>query len=224
MIIELLSLLVLGFAVSIDSFGVGFTYGLRRITVPIKSLAIIMLCTGLMLFASMKIGKLMAMVISPMFAHKLGASILIILGLWSLYDVFKNKDVNNSNNENQDQQKIKSFKIIKLWCINFGNIAIAIQVLKKPEIADIDKSGYISMNEAMILGLALAFDAFGAGIGAALIGYSTALTVFIISIMSCLFVHLGIKFGFVLANIKNIDKLSYLPGCILVILGLIKII
>ncbi len=223
MVIELLSLLVLGFAVSIDSFGVGFTYGLRRITVPLKSLVVIMLCTGLMLFVSMKLGELMTMFISPSFSKILGAGILLVLGFLSLYDVHRNKNVKNISNKRQSHKK-EAFKIVKLWCIKFGNIAIAIQVLKKPEIADMDNSGYISINEAVILGLALALDAFGAGIGAALVGYSTKLTVIIISIMSCLFVHLGIKCGFVLAKIKRIDKLSYFPGFILILLGLIKVI
>lgn len=222
--IELLSILVLGFAVSIDSFGVGFTYGLRRISVPIKSLIVIMFCTGVMIFISMKIGQLLASVISPLVTKKLGAGILIVIGCWSLYNLFKNKDVKNPNNNQQNNQRRESFKVIKLWNIELGNIAIAIKVLKRPEIADIDKSGYISINEAMILGLALAFDAFGAGIGAALIGYSTLLTVAIISIMSGLFVYLGIQCGFVLAKVKNMDKLSYLPGCLLILLGLIKII
>lgn len=222
--IELLSVLVLGFAVSIDSFGVGFTYGLRRILVPIKSLFIIMLCTGLMIFLSMKIGQLLTLAISPLVTKDLGAGILIVLGCYYLYNNFKNKDVKNSDNNQRNYQKKEPFKVIKLWSIKLGNIAIAIQVLKRPEIADIDKSGYISINEAMILGLALAFDAFGAGIGAALIGYSTWLTVAIISIMSGLFVYLGIQCGFVFSEVKNMDKLSYIPCCLLILLGLFKII
>lgn len=224
MMIELISVLILGFAVSIDSFGVGFTYGLKRISVPLKSLLVIILCAGLMIFLSMKIGLILVLVISPNFTKNLGAGILIAIGLLSLYNLFKNKDVKISNDNEQNYQKKESLNAIKRWSIKFGNIAIAIQVLRRPEIADIDKSGYISANEALILGLALSFDAFGSGIGAALIGYSTWLTVTIISIMSGLFVYFGIQCGFIFANIKYMNKLSYLPGCLLILLGLFKII
>ncbi len=221
---EFLSLLALGFAVSIDGFGVGFTYGLRRILVPVKSLIVIIFCTAVMIFISMKIGYILTLVISSAFTQNLGAGILIVLGCWSLYNSFKNKDVKKSNSNHQNYQKKETFKLIKLWSIKFGNIAIAIQVLKKPEIADIDDSGYISINEAMILGLALAFDAFGVGIGAALIGYSIMLTVTVVSIMSGLFVYLGIRFGFIFAEVKNMDRVSFIPGFLLIILGLFRII
>lgn len=222
--IELLSVLVLGFAVSIDSFGVGFTYGLRRILVPLKSLFAIMLCSGVMILLSMKVGQFLAHVISPVFTKNIGAGLLISIGCWSLYNLFKNKDVKNSDNNQQNGQKEESFKVKKLWNIKLGNIAIVIQVLKKPEIADIDNSGYISIKEALILGLALAFDAFGAGIGVALIGYSMWLTAAVISVMSGLFVYFGIQCGFVFAKLKNMNKLSYLPGFLLILLGLFKII
>ncbi len=222
--VEFLSVLALGFAVSIDGFGVGFTYGLRRILVPIKSLVVIIFCTAAMIFLSMKIGHLLALAISPSFTKNLGAGILILLGCWSLYNSFKSKDKKRSNKNKQNYQKKETFKLIKLWSIKFGNIAIAVQVLKKPEIADIDDSGYISINEAVLLGLALAFDAFGVGIGAALIGYSIWLSVTVISVMSGLFVYLGIQCGFIFAEIKNMDKLSFLPGLLLIILGLFRII
>ena len=38
--------------------------------------------------------------------------------------------------------------------------------------ADIDKSGVINGIEAVLLGFALSIDAFGAGIGAAILGFS----------------------------------------------------
>jgi putative sporulation protein YtaF len=222
--VELFSIILLGFAVSFDSFSVGFTYGLRRILVPIKSLLVIMFCSGVMIFLSMEIGQLLTFAISPAFTKRIGAGILIVLGCGSLFNLFYNKDAKNSKDSQQYYQKKESVKVIKLWSIEFGNIFVAIQILKRPEIADIDKSGYISINEAMMLGLALAFDAFGTGIGAALIGYSTWISVSIISIMSGLFVYFGIKCGFIFAKVKNIEKLSYIPGFLLIIIGILKII
>ena len=45
-----------------------------------------------------------------------------------------------------------------------------IQILRKPTVADFDKSGTISAGEALLLGIALSVDSFGAGIGASLLG------------------------------------------------------
>src|SRR5699024_12772258 len=49
-------------------------------------------------------------------------------------------------------------------------------LLRKPQKADVDKSKTISMKEAFFLGTALALDAFGAGFGAARIGYAATMT------------------------------------------------
>ncbi|MDI5788515.1 hypothetical protein PO124_09275 [Bacillus licheniformis] len=51
------------------------------------------------------------------------------------------------------------------------SLGIVIHILRKPTSADIDKSGIITGIEAFLLGFALSIDAFGAGIGAAALGF-----------------------------------------------------
>ena len=53
------SLILLAFAVSLDGFGVGVTYGLRRIRIPVLSVVIIALCSGIVVWVSMQIGTLL---------------------------------------------------------------------------------------------------------------------------------------------------------------------
>lgn len=86
-----------------------------------------------------------------------------------------------------------------------------------------DQSGTIAGMEAALLGIALSLDAFGAGIGAALIGYSPFLTAFIVSTMCVFFIELGLKIGFVYSNTSWVRKLSFLPGLLLILLGISKI-
>ena len=82
-----------------------------------------------------------------------------------------------------------------------------IQILRKPTVADFDKSGTISAGEALLLGIALSVDSFGAGIGASLLGYAPAMMAILVAIMSSLFLFIGMKLGTVLSNMKWLQNL-----------------
>src|SRR5690625_3085806 len=84
-------------------------------------------------------------------------------------------------------------------------------VLSDPFQADKDRSGTISVSEAFILGTALALDAFGAGLGAAMLGYSPLITAVLIASMSGLFVFTGIKVGFLLSRNRMVARLTFMP-------------
>jgi putative sporulation protein YtaF len=98
-----------------------------------------------------------------------------------------------------------------------------IQILRTPTIADVDKSGNISVSEAMLLGLALSLDSFGAGIGAALIGFSPLLTASVIAVASGTFIAVGLRIGLLYAEMSWMKKLSVLPGCVLK-MGIMKLL
>jgi putative sporulation protein YtaF len=53
------SLMMLAFAACMDSFGIGFTYGLRKMKIPLLSICIITLCSSSVLFLSMYFGTLL---------------------------------------------------------------------------------------------------------------------------------------------------------------------
>lgn len=78
--------------------------------------------------------------------------------------------------------------------------------------ADIDKSGVINGIEAVLLGFALSIDAFGAGIGAAILGFSPIVMSIAVAIMSSLFVSIGINAGHFLSKWKWIDKMAFCRG------------
>ncbi len=196
-------LIFLVIAVSLDGFGVGVSYGMRKIHVPFTALFIIMFCSGLVVLLSMTIGTMLGTLISPHVAKILGGSILISLGLFSLYNNFHSK--NNAEHFNKKNNVLKT-------------------VLTNPDLADLDSSGNISTHEALLLGLALALDAFGAGLGASIIGYSPFLTTILISCMSGFFLYSGIKVGLFLSQSKQLQQISFIPPLLLIILGVYNII
>lgn len=80
------------------------------------------------------------------------------------------------------------------------SLGIVINILKKPMSADFDNSGTITGVEAIVLGFALSLDAFGAGIGASMLGYSPLFLTIAVIIMSTSFVSLGMVGGALLSK------------------------
>lgn len=205
-----ISLLLLAFAVSLDSFSVGLTYGLRKMKIPLKSIAVIAVCSAAVLMAAMMIGQLLESFFSPDLAEKLGGAVLILLGGWILIQFFR-----PDKNELLCHEKI-------IMNFEIKSLGIVINILKKPMTADFDRSGTINGIEAVMLGLALSLDAFGAGIGAALLGLPPAKLALAAACMSSIFVYAGMKLGSYFAKSGWMQKFSFVPGILLIIIGLLK--
>lgn len=210
--IPFVSLLLLAFALSLDSFSVGFTYGLRKMIMPIKSILIVASCSAISLLVSVSIGHGLSRILSPHITGSIGGIILIGLGAWVLYQFFRPE---------KEKDLLKHEKTL----VNFEirSLGLVINILKKPMSADFDQSGEITGHEALILGFALSLDSFGAGIGAAMLDYSPLYLALSVSIMSSLFVFLGLKCGSLLYRFEWIQKLSFLPGILLIIIGISKL-
>ncbi|MFP3918929.1 sporulation membrane protein YtaF [Lysinibacillus telephonicus] len=208
---DLLSLLLLGIAVSLDSFTVGLTYGMRKVTIPIKSFIIIFSCTFFVLLLAMGIGSIIELFISYEAAERVGGIILIVIGIWVLYQFLTSQ---SDSQQHQSDIKIVEFEIKRL--------GIIIKILKKPTEADFDRSGSIGSIEALFLGLALSLDSFGAGIGAALIDLPPILFSIVVTVSSVFFVIAGINIGSIFRNMNWVKKLTFLPGIALILIGLFK--
>jgi len=209
---EITTLIILAFAVSLDSFTVGFTYGMRKMGLPLRAILIIACISATTFFISMMIGKAIAWFISPHITEILGGVILISIGAWVIYQFFK------SDNKGESLEE-KDPYILKLEIKSLG---IVIQILRKPMTADIDQSGTINGIEALLLGLALSLDAFGAGVGAAMFGFEPLLTAAVIAFMSSSFLWVGLRSGFLLSYWSWLNRLSFLPGILLIVIGLMK--
>ncbi|WP_064092589.1 sporulation membrane protein YtaF [Rossellomorea aquimaris] len=207
---ETISLLLLAFAVSLDSFSTGLTYGLRKVKIPIKSISIISICSASSLLLAMILGQTIQSVISPIWAGRIGGLILVLIGAAVLYQFFRpEKEMPISKEKTLINFEIKS-------------IGLVIQILKRPLTADFDKSGTITGIEAFMLGIALSLDAFGAGIGAALLNFSPLLLALSILFMSFLFLSSGLKMGQFFAHLKWVHRVSFLPGVLLILIGILR--
>ncbi|MFC4769929.1 sporulation membrane protein YtaF [Effusibacillus consociatus] len=225
---ELISLFILAFAVSLDGFGVGITYGLRGIRFPWWSLLVVTLLCASAILVSMGLGGFIVQFMSPAGAKVTGACILILIGSWAIYHLLvrKNEDEEDRNSHRApvgtDGLGREISREPRVFYVELKKLGLVIQILKTPSVADMDRSGSISTGEALLLGVALSMDAFGAGVGASMIGYPAVVTAVTISLMSLLFIGMGLKVGHKYAEIPFVRRIAFLPGLILILIGLTK--
>lgn len=195
-------------ALSLDSLGVGISYGLQKIKISPAALAVICCCSAAVLALSMLVGQLLTKIIAVETVKLLGAGLLIGLGTFSLIkgliEVFQQPEG----------------PILRL---NVNSLGIVIQVLKEPASADADRSGVVTGREAFLLGLALSLDSFGAGIGAALLGLDMFLTSICVGICAFAFISLGERIGRQLGAVQKYQKMALLPGMILICIGISRL-
>ena len=174
--------LTFSLALSMDGLAMGLSYGLRKIKAFIP-LIVICFFGGSNVF-SMTCGKMCAFFLSTQVAVFLGGLILIGVG----------------------------FSIIGQQYFLAKSDCLVLNVLREPIEADLNRSGVIDLKEAYVVGLALALDALGAGLGAAMSGYSLVFTPLCVGIAEFVMLNLGIFVGRCL-NVGNFKKTAVLvPG------------
>lgn len=210
---DYLTIALFAFAVSADGFAVGMAYGIGKIRIPFFSLLVISLASALAVSLSMLCGKGLAELLSPQMSSYVGAIIILGLGVYFLLMAGKNK-INSL--ENDQEKPILAFSIKPL--------GIIVQILKQPSQADFDCSGEISTSEAFFLGLALAMDALGAGIGIAMTGSNILYTAICVGMLKFILVNSGIFLGSKINAIKLKDVTALVPGLVFITIGIIEIL
>jgi putative sporulation protein YtaF len=213
-----LSLLLVSLAISMDSVTVGLTYGLRNMRIPLISLAVVAGCSFAVVYTVMAVGSTLVFWLSPEWGKQIGAAVLIGMGSFTLWRLVSarsaKKDQTNAGDSEQsgDPALVSQFRV-------FGLI---IQILRDPSYADADKSGHITGREAVLLGLALSLDAFGAGISLTFLGYSPLTVAACIAAMSGGLLFLGVVLGQQAGRWKWLSRLTWFPPILLICIGLFK--
>lgn len=209
---------LLAISLSLDALGVGLVYGIKKIKIPLTSKLIICLFSIFYATLSLLLGKSLSYILTPTISKLVGVSILISMGLWLIIQaLFKS----NSNTEDKLLEKEKT--LLKVFIKSFG---ITIHIVRHPLEGDIDNSGTIDKRESIFLGLALSMDAIGVSIGSALAGFSSMSIPLAIGMFQLCFLYIGISLGKLSSYFKNINTkfLSALPGFILILIAIIRIL
>ncbi|WP_371365103.1 putative sporulation protein YtaF [Sporomusa rhizae] len=205
--------LLLGLAVSIDGFVAGIAYGLKNIRMPFASLCIVgvvaSICTAIALAMAYMVGQF----INTAIAIGIGAFLLIMLGIWSLFQQYFTKDVASYEIDGEVTARNLTFSLGRL----------VISIMAKPETADVDRLGYISSLEAIFLGLAVGADAMVGTFAAALMGPLPLYTPIVIGIIHMVCIASGYYSSQKFFPEKLKKRFPYLPGTLLILLGLIRL-
>jgi len=202
--VDLTTLVLFGFALSVDSFGAGLAYGLKQIRMPVSSLLTIGFLSTVAVAISGALGNLVAFATPAFVAETAGGILLILIGLCLLCQTTRGA-----------RERVFQLRIPPLGMV--------VQVLFEPLHADLDRSGTLSLREAGLLGLALAMDSFAAGFALGLMGPFAIVTPVIVGTGTFVFAALGLNLGrHSVARIGH--KLGKLPGYLLIALGVIRLV
>lgn len=210
---NLFYVLLLGLAVSIDGFVAGIAYGLKNIRMPLTSLSIVGFVAALCTAAAMSMAYLVGQFIHTDVAIIIGALLLILLGLWSLFQQYLTKNIAGYELDGQVSARKLTFSLGRL----------VVSIMAKPETADVDKLGCISALEAVFLGFAVGVDAMVGTFAAALMGALPLYTPLVIGIIHILCIAAGCYSSEKLISDKLKKQFPYLPGALLILLGILRL-
>jgi len=197
----------LAFILSLDALGIGISYKIRGISLPIISKLIICVMSVFATYTAVAFGTAVSKMFSITVSTYIGSAVLIITGLWIILTSTSTKKEDVSFNKK----------------INIGDITITI--VKEPEKCDFDNSNKLEAKEALYMGIVLSIDSFCSGIGLGL----TKIPAFVISMLIGTFqlalLYIGEVGGNILVKKKIISEKTCvaLSGLILIVTAIIKL-
>ena len=114
------TLFILAISSSIDSLGIGITYGIKNTKLTFPAKFIIFIISFLISLSSLLFGNIIYCILPDNFINIFGNIILILMGLFILFNSFKNQN-KNANYGN---------------CKNIKNITL--KIIKDPKYSDFD--------------------------------------------------------------------------------------
>lgn len=197
--------ILLAFSASLDSLIIGIAYGIKNIKIKLFINIIIASIVTLGTFLSMVLGAILIKFLPIYICNYIGATLLIIVGLWMTFDYFKEqRNLNRNNND-------------RIESLNYD------EILYNNKTADADGSGNIELKEAISLALALSINNFALGIGASMSGISIPLTTISTFIFSVLILIVGLKIGNSFLS-KIFGKYSsLLSALIIIVMGIVQL-
>lgn len=207
----MLSILILGITLSIDSVFVGITYGIKGTKIPFFSFLVILIFSVFYAAVSVLFGGCLKTLMDLNSIKILGVALLSGLGINMIVKSFhKGKAEQNSEKETELMDVVD----------------MRVQVFQNPKVGDTDNSGVIEVKEAFFLTLALSVDSLVAGVAGGMFAFSVWLFPVVTGLFQTLFFSLGIVFGKLFKDkIRLQDKyVSILAGSAILVLSFIKLL
>ncbi len=219
----LLNCLFLAISSSIDSLGIGITYGIKNTKITMGAKSILFFISFIISIISIYFGNLLKFIFPDFLIHYLGSFLLILMGLFMCFQSVK---VSKKEYKIENDKNLKILDTEKIYSFFIKCLGITIKIIKNPSSSDLDKSNVIDSKEALFLGLALSLDSFCIGIGFSMLNTFSIIFPLLTSCFQLFFLSLGNYCGKKLYSFSKLpDNIwSTISGILLIIIGFCKMI
>lgn len=208
-------LLLFAISLSLDAVAVGFSYGMKKIKIPLLSLLMLFLISVLMGAAGTFLGNVVSTLFRAEAAKWISFLLLLGLGLWMIYDSFRDT---KEKAQKKGPQKEKSFEFM------VKSIGLSVKIIKHPVDCDFDKSSTLDLWEAAYLAFLLSIDVICSCASLAVSGNSSYIIPILVGVFQTAFLFGGNFVGKYFANVRFLSAKAtmLLPGAILVCVALLR--
>lgn len=207
----MLEAILLVTALCMDALVASIAYGTNKIKIPLMSVITINVVCSSLLGISLYLGSLVREVVPGNFIAIVGISILLMLGIYQLFESIVKSFIEKSLNKDKKMNfQLFDFKFV-------------LEIYVDETKADFDQSSRLNAKEALALAIALSLDGLAAGFGSGLgdINYTQVLLFSLVFHM--IVVWLGMWIGRKIAQRSKVN-ISWLSGAILICLAIIRLI
>lgn len=220
----LINSIILAISSSIDSLGIGITYGIKNTKISHMAKVVLFVISFSLSLLSVWFGDILKNIFSDFATKLIGNLILIAMGIFVCFQAIRKDKKNVTQKVSPSEPIYENNEKIYSFFIDF--LGITIKIIKNPTSSDLDSSNSIDGKEAFFLGFALSLDCFCIGAFGSIIGVSSFLFPLLISVFQLVFLSFGNVLG------KKLHRLSHLPdniwsvisGVLLVVIGVVRFV
>jgi len=225
---NLLPAILLALSSNLDNIGVGASYGIRRISLPLFSNLIVAIVSTAGTIISMCMGDLVAKYIPLHVANIIGSSIIAGTGAWVILQSWVSpNDASTTRSASMQISASASLKnenlpsrAKKILELHIKSLGIFIQILREPWTADMDFSRKIEGKEALLLAFALTINNLASGFGGGIVGINIPFTATMVFVFSLITLAYSVKFGHQYLSRWLGKWASIIAGLILIAIGI----
>lgn len=216
--------LILALSSSIDSLGIGITYGIKNTKISYMAKVVLFVISFSISLLSVWFGDILKNIFSDFATKLIGNLILIAMGIFVCFQAIRKDKKNMTQKVSPSEPIYENNEKIYSFFIDF--LGITIKIIKNPNSSDLDSSNSIDSKEAFFLGFALSLDCFCIGAFGSIIGVSSFLFPLLISIFQLVFLSIGNVLGKKLHNLSHLpDNIwSVISGILLVLIGVVRFV
>lgn len=203
---EIIELLLLSAALSIDALSIGVSCGFGEIRMSLCARGVVLLVSIVLTGISVAVGAFLNGMISPLVGKLIGAVLLFLIGGYMIAGALRPSKAEKSPQD--------------------GVLISSARMLRSPDVCDPDHSKSIDYKEACMIGIALSADSFAAGLSAGISGGYAFLVPIFCGVIQTLLLSCGELLAGKLRLFVSADAkwFSIAAGLILIGTGLCRVI